>query len=97
MKQTLSAKIVDAVLAELPGWRRDENPDRICKSFSFGDFSEAFGWMTRVALIAEQMNHHPEWRNVYNKVDVTLSTHDAGGLTRLDLEMAARLNKLANN
>ena len=79
-------------LAELPGWSAVEGRDAIQREFSFKDFREAFAWMTRVALLAEKMNHHPEWFNVYNRVTVTLSTHDAGGVTELDARMARAMN-----
>lgn len=77
------------------GWAEVDGRDAITKTFAFKNFIEAFGWMTRTALIAEQMNHHPEWFNVYNRVEVTLSTHDAGGLSALDVKMATRLDALA--
>ena len=83
------------LLSALDGWAMTEGRDAITKRFVFGDFSTAFGWMTRVALAAEQMNHHPEWFNVYRTVDVTLSTHDAGGLTRRDVELAQRMDLYA--
>ncbi|RMA43566.1 4a-hydroxytetrahydrobiopterin dehydratase [Rhodophyticola porphyridii] len=84
-------------LAELTahGWQVGEDRDAISKTFTFGDFNEAFGWMTRVALIAEHMNHHPEWSNVYKTVKVTLSTHDVGGLSALDIAMATKMDRLA--
>jgi 4a-hydroxytetrahydrobiopterin dehydratase len=82
-------------LARLPGWTRRSDRDAISRTYRFGDFSAAFGFMARSALAAERMNHHPEWCNIWNKVDVTLSTHDAGGLTRLDLELAAAMDALA--
>lgn len=77
-----------AALAALPGWAELPGRDAIAKSFKFADFGTAFAFMTRVALKAEKMDHHPEWFNVYNKVDIVLSTHDAGGLTMLDVELA---------
>ena len=83
------------LLPALDGWTMMEDRDAIRKRFTFGDFVEAFGWMTRVALTAERLNHHPEWTNVYRTVDVTLSTHDAGGLTRRDVELAQRMDQLA--
>ena len=81
--------------ARLQGWRPVEGRDAISKSFKFKDFNAAFGFMTRVALIAEQMNHHPEWANVWNRVDITLSTHDAGGLTELDVKLAEAIERVA--
>ncbi|MGO4572000.1 4a-hydroxytetrahydrobiopterin dehydratase [Microvirga sp. 2TAF3] len=83
------------LLPSLEGWTLVENRDAIHKRFVFDDFNAAFGWMTRVALFAEKADHHPEWFNVYNKVDVTLSTHDAKGLTRRDIEMAQRMDLFA--
>lgn len=76
------------------GWSLVEGRDALTKRFRFEDFNAAFGWMTRAAMIAEVMNHHPEWTNVYNRVDVTLSTHDAGGLTQLDVQLAQALDSL---
>lgn len=75
-------------LAELPQWSAVEGRDAIRRTFRFADFNAAFGWMTRVALAAEAMDHHPEWFNVYNRVEVTLATHDADGVTDLDVRLA---------
>lgn len=80
-------------LAKLDGWARDG--DRIRRSFRFADFVEAFGFMTRAAIKAEKLDHHPEWRNVYDRVEVELTTHDAGGLTELDFELAAFMDEAA--
>jgi len=77
-----------AALKELPNWTDVSGRDAIARKFEFRDFNAAFAFMTRVAMLAEKMDHHPEWFNVYNKVDVTLSTHDAGGVTEKDIEMA---------
>lgn len=77
-----------AGLASLEGWQETPGREAIAKTFRFKDFNAAFAWMTRVALMAEKLDHHPEWFNVYNRVEVTLSTHDAGGLTELDLNLA---------
>ncbi|MEE8295379.1 MAG: 4a-hydroxytetrahydrobiopterin dehydratase [Sphingomonadales bacterium] len=77
-----------AELANLPDWKMVEGRDAIKKTFTFKNFNQAFGFMTRVALKAEKMDHHPEWFNVYNRVEVTLSTHDADGLTMRDIELA---------
>lgn len=85
-----------AALAQLSGWRAVEGRDAIAKSFKFADFKAAFAFMTRAALKAEQMDHHPEWFNVYSKVDVALSTHDAGGVTALDVELAKFLDQIAS-
>jgi len=76
------------------GWQDVDGRDAITKRFLFGDFTEAFAWMTRAALIAEKMDHHPEWFNVYRTVDVTLSTHDAGGLSALDIALAEKLDAI---
>jgi len=84
-----------SALLTLRGWSETAGRDAIQKSFKFKTFSEAFGFMTRAALIAEKMDHHPEWFNVYNRVDVTLSTHSAGGLTMLDIDLARQLDALA--
>jgi 4a-hydroxytetrahydrobiopterin dehydratase len=80
---------------KLPGWRLAEGRDAIEKTFKFKDFSEAFGFMARAALVAEKMDHHPEWANVWNRVDVTLATHSAGGLTDLDVKLAEAMDKIA--
>ncbi len=77
------------------GWREVEGRDAITKRFEFKNFVEAFGWMSRVALNAEKLDHHPEWFNVFKTVEVTLSTHDAGGLTELDLRLARKMDALA--
>jgi 4a-hydroxytetrahydrobiopterin dehydratase len=74
------------------GWTKVPGRDAIQKTFTFRNFSQAFGFMSRVALAAEQMNHHPEWFNVYNRVDVVLATHDAGGVTELDFKLAGKMN-----
>lgn len=91
--KALSPDEITAALAATPGWAIDGNG--IKRSFKFPDFIAAFGFMSQAALHAEKMDHHPEWFNVYNKVDVRLSTHDAGGLTRLDFALAAKMNGLA--
>ena len=95
MADKLEAADRQAALAELDGWSEVDGRDAITKSFQFKDFSEAFGWMARVALVAEKMDHHPEWFNVYRTVDVTLSTHDAGGLTAKDTELAGHMDRMA--
>lgn len=82
-------------LAELSGWAPLSSRDAIAKSFKFKTFSEAFGFMARVALEAEKMDHHPEWTNVYNKVDVVLATHSAQGLTELDVKLARKMDLIA--
>ncbi len=88
------AAIVDA-LRELPGWSFDPARPAICRTFQFSDFSEAWGFMSRCALEAERMQHHPEWHNVWATVAVTLTTHDCAGVSTLDLQMAATMNRLA--
>lgn len=85
------------LLPGLDGWTMVEGRDAIQKRFTFADFGAAFAWMTRVALSAERMNHHPEWFNVYRTVDVTLTTHAAKGLTRRDVELAQRMNQFASS
>jgi len=90
------AKIgAQAALAQLPGWSAAEGRDAITKTFKFGDFNAAFGWMTRVALAAEKLDHHPEWFNVYSRVEVLLATHDAEGVTELDVKLAKLMDKAA--
>lgn len=84
---------VEIRLEKLAGWRIEG--DKLHRSFVFSDFVEAFGFMTQIAIRAEKMDHHPEWSNVYNRVDVHLTTHDAGGLTELDFELAAHMDRLA--
>lgn len=84
-----------AALKSLPQWREVEGRDAIARLFQFKDFSETFAFMTRVALLAEKLDHHPEWFNVYNKIDVTLSTHDAGGVTDNDIAMAKAMEEFA--
>jgi len=85
-----------AALAKLSGWSRVEaERDAICKTFRFKDFNEAFGFMTRVALKADQLDHHPEWFNVYDRVEVTLATHDADGVTELDVTLAKFMDEAA--
>jgi 4a-hydroxytetrahydrobiopterin dehydratase len=84
----------DAALAELSDWSLAREGKAIARTFAFADFSEAFGFMTRVALLAEKADHHPEWFNVYNRVEVTLTTHDAGGLSRRDIALAKAIDAL---
>jgi 4a-hydroxytetrahydrobiopterin dehydratase len=96
MAQKLSGDARAAALAKLSGWSEIKDRDAITKRFQFKDFNEAFGFMARAALVAEKLDHHPEWFNVYNKVDVTLSTHDAGGLTDLDIRLADAMDKFAD-
>lgn len=84
-----------AVLAQLDGWAAVTGRDAIQRDFTFASFNEAFGFMSRVALQAEKLDHHPEWRNVYNRVSVTLASHDVEGVTERDLALARFMNKLA--
>ncbi|HEX4098330.1 MAG TPA: 4a-hydroxytetrahydrobiopterin dehydratase [Caulobacteraceae bacterium] len=86
---------VDQALSRLDGWAAVDGREAIRKSFRFKDFNQAFGFMTRIALAAEKLDHHPEWFNVYNRVDVVLATHDAGGVTELDLTLAGLMDKAA--
>ncbi len=95
-REKLNNEQLSSALEQLPEWQKMENRDAICRTFRFGDFSEAFGFMTRAALIAEKLDHHPEWFNVYNRVEVTLATHDAGGITELDIELAGAMEKLVS-
>lgn len=95
MAERLSADARKQALGAIPGWTELQGREAIGKTFVFKDFNEAFGFMTRAALIAEKMDHHPEWRNVYKTVEVVLSTHDAGGVTRLDVDLAAAMNAIA--
>ena len=88
MVKKLSGAERQRALQQLPGWSEVEGRDAIAKSFRFADFNRAFGFMARVALMAEKLDHHPEWFNVYNRVDITLTTHDAGGVTERDIALA---------
>ncbi len=94
MADKLEGAARTAALSEIGGWQEVEGRDAITRRFQFKNFSEAFGWMTRAALVAEKMDHHPEWFNVYRTVDVTLATHDAGGLTELDIALAKAMDAL---
>jgi 4a-hydroxytetrahydrobiopterin dehydratase len=95
MAQKLTGEARKNALARLTGWSEVESRDAIRKKFVFADFNEAFGFMARVALTAEKFDHHPEWSNVYKNVEVTLSTHDAGGLTERDVKLAEIMDKFA--
>jgi 4a-hydroxytetrahydrobiopterin dehydratase len=97
MPQKLSPEARKAALGRLSGWADVKDRDAIAKKFTFGDFNEAFGFMTRAALVAEKMDHHPEWFNVYRTVEVTLSTHDAGGVTELDVNLAEAMEMIADS
>ena len=95
MPQKLAGEARKVALARLKGWSVVKGRDAISKKFVFADFNQAFGFMTRAALVAEKLDHHPEWFNVYKTVEVTLSTHDAGGLTELDVKLAEAMDRLA--
>ncbi len=95
MVERLSAEGRKAALSALPDWSDVAGRDAIARTFTFKDFSEAFGFMARVALIAEKRDHHPEWRNVYKTVEVVLSTHDADGLTQKDIDLAKVMDAIA--
>ena len=95
MATKLTGQARSDALRKLSGWSEASGRDAISKKFVFKNFNEAFGFMTRAALVAEKMDHHPEWSNVYKTVDVTLSTHDAGGVTELDVKLAAEMDRLA--
>ncbi len=95
--ERLSGVAREQAIAELDGWQEASGRDAICKCFTFGDFNGAFGFMTRVALQAEKMNHHPEWSNLQRTVQVTLATHDAGGLTERDVKLAKIMDRLARS
>ncbi len=95
MDAKLSREARSAALAKLAGWQEVSGRDAIAKTFVFADFNEAFGFMTRAALVAEKMDHHPEWSNVYKTVVVTLTTHDASGITARDIALADAMNRIA--
>jgi 4a-hydroxytetrahydrobiopterin dehydratase len=95
MSGKLTGDARKTALAGLKGWSEVSGRDAITKKFVFKDFNQAFGFMSRVALVAEKMDHHPEWFNVYKTVEVTLSTHDAGGLTDRDVKLAEAMDKIA--
>ena len=95
MAEKLTGNARRTALAKLAGWSEVKDRDAISRTFAFRDFNEAFGFMTRAALVAEKLDHHPEWFNVYDKVEVTLATHDAGGVTERDIEPAAAMDGLA--
>ena len=95
MAERLSAEKRTLALSKLPGWRDVAGRDAISRRYVFADFSEAFGFMARAALVAEKMDHHPEWSNVYRTVEVTLTTHSAGGVTDLDIRLAGAMDGIA--
>ncbi len=95
MVEKLSNADKKAALAKLSGWKKTTGRDAIAKRFVFADFNAAFAWMSRIAMMAEKLDHHPEWDNVYKTVNVVLTTHDAGGLSELDIAMAKFMDKTA--
>jgi 4a-hydroxytetrahydrobiopterin dehydratase len=95
MAERLSAEARKSALKGLPGWTEMPDREAITRTFAFRDFNEAFGFMCRAALVAEKTDHHPEWRNVYRTVEVVLATHDAGGVTALDIELATAMDAIA--
>ena len=95
MVEKLTPENRKTALGKLPEWRYAAERDAITRAFKFGDFSEAFAFMTRVALAAEKMDHHPEWSNVYNRVEIALSTHDAGGVSERDIALATIVDAIA--
>jgi 4a-hydroxytetrahydrobiopterin dehydratase len=95
MAERLSAEARESVLKELHGWSEVPGREAITRTFRFRDFNEAFGFMSRAALVAEKRDHHPEWKNVYKTVEVVLATHDAGGVTALDVDLARAMNAIA--
>jgi len=95
MAEKLTDSARKTALAKLNGWSEVKGRDAISRKFTFKDFNEAFGFMARAALVAEKNDHHPEWRNVYKTVEVVLATHDAGGVTKRDIELAKAMNGIA--
>ena len=85
----------DAAVAGLIGWAVSDDGKAIARTFKFGDFVEAFGFMAKVALAAEKIDHHPDWSNSYNRVEISLTSHDAGGVTRRDIDLAGTIDRLA--
>ena len=95
MAQKLTGEARKSALAKLSGWSEVSGREAIAKTFTFEDFNAAFGFMTRAALAAEKMDHHPEWSNVYNRVEIVLSTHDAGGVSEKDVALARFIDQAA--
>jgi 4a-hydroxytetrahydrobiopterin dehydratase len=95
MLERLTVEARKAALTELSGWSETPGREAIARTFTFKDFNEAFGFMSRAALVAEKNDHHPEWKNVYKTVEVVLATHDAGGVTKLDIQLARAMNGIA--
>ncbi|MCE9508547.1 MAG: 4a-hydroxytetrahydrobiopterin dehydratase [Alphaproteobacteria bacterium] len=94
MEKLKKSQDIESFIKKNTGWENVDGRNALQKSFKFSNFNAAFGFMTRVALVAEQMNHHPEWFNVYNRVDVVLATHDAGGVTELDFKLAQFMDSI---
>lgn len=94
MIEQLRGVLLDEHLQTLDGWTKVEGREALYKRFEFTDFNEAFGWMTRVAMVAEKTDHHPEWLNVYNRVDVTLATHDVEGVSERDIKLARVMDQI---
>lgn len=94
-KLSMEERTAALQVLQMSGWALDADRDAIRKTFKFKDFITAWAWMSAIAIIAEKMNHHPEWSNVYSKVEVTLTTHDADGLTQLDLDLARKMDAVA--
>jgi 4a-hydroxytetrahydrobiopterin dehydratase len=92
MKKAYESQEIESFIEKNKGWSLAKDRPAIQKNYKFADFAQAFGFMTRVAIVAEKMNHHPEWFNVYNKVEVILTTHDAGGVTQKDFDLAAKMD-----
>ena len=95
MLERLTVEARKAALTELSGWSETPGREAIARTFTFKDFNVAFGFMSRAALVAEKNDHHPEWKNVYKTVEVVLATHDAGGVTKLDIQLAKAMNGIA--
>ena len=95
MAERLSAEERKSALKSLSGWKEVGGREAIARTFTFKDFNEAFGFMARAALVAEKRDHHPEWKNVYKTVEVVLATHDAGGVTARDIELATAMDEIA--
>jgi 4a-hydroxytetrahydrobiopterin dehydratase len=97
MGAKLTAEARAAALADLPGWREVAGRDAITRTFTFADFNQAWGFMSRVALAAEKMDHHPEWTNVWNRVELTLASHDVGGVSERDVKLARLCDAVARS
>ncbi len=95
MSRRLSATQVEAVKSRLADWSMNAEGTKLSRSFKFKTFTEAFGFMAQVALLAEKAEHHPDWSNSYNKVEITLSTHDVGGITQKDVDLAEKISAIA--